>query len=603
MPKGNKRAATGVDISGLPVVDGNTHTVGGRLLLKDLFPGDQYAALRQQVLASGVVHQGSRDLHVRTRAEDNGDHRVMAIAAVARDPGLTQQYLDAVQDYLPGDRGSRTQQINQLWKIYQTTGVISNAVNKLAAILSAGGRYKVRHTKKGKKQKAVEELQLVLDEFRRKVNNSPLDGVVKGDRGLQMVTHQAVRSCLVEGDWFGRTIWLDHQVGTVGTFSLPMIIDSIPSVQIDVDKNLDGLGSVERFFWTPPNNIVNQLKKPSDKDVKDLLNRIIPKDIQKQITKSGKVLLDPSLLIHVRHRGVAWQTYGESFITPAKNALAFQKAVENLDFVTMQSLIGRLTIVMVGSSDPKSPYSKPDVALARTALMQSFFDESGPNMTIIWEGDDVKVETVANHEEMHDLAARHELADNKVKMALGMPDALLSGSTSDSKSAGWAAVIGASAELEELQKDFAGVWETVGERIALDNGYVDVDLTFEFDKSLLVDRAEERNQNRLDYTTGTLSIYDFLLSIGKDPEAMFSRMCTEKGLDENTALWTDAFMPPQGLPGQGVPGLDGAPGGGGAAPPPGQGPGKAPGQGRTPNNTQGKPSTKAPEKVTPNTNK
>jgi hypothetical protein len=581
---------------GFPIA-GSVQTISGRLLVEDLFPGAHNEGVRQQLIEHGRITSGGKELVVRTQRQESGGHRIMALAAVSRDPGLTQPYLDQVQDWLPGERGSRIQQINQLWKIYQNVGIVSNAVNKIAAILSAGGRYKVRYTKKGKKQKPVDELQAVLDEFRRKVNNSSLDSVVKGDRGLQMVTHQATRSALVEGDWFGRTVWIDHQVGSLGTYSMPMIIDSIPSAQIDVDKNLNGLSSVERFFWTPPQNIVNQLRRPTDKDVKDLLNRMFPKDVQKQLLKDGKVLLDPSLLIHVRHRGVAWQIYGESFVQPAKKALLFQQSVENLDLVTMQSLIGRLTIVMVGSSDPKSPYANADVALARTSLMQSFFDQSGPNMTIIWEGDDVKVTTVANHEEMHDLTARHELAQNMVKMALGVPDALLSGTSSDSKSAGWAAVIGASAELEELQKDFAGVWETIGERIALDNGFVDVDLTYEFDRTMLVDKSEERNQNRLDYTTGGMSIYDYLLGMGKDPEAMFERKCMERGLDPDTTTWEDAFMPPQGLQGQG------AAGGGAPAAPPGQGGGKPPGTGRTPDNVQGKPAVKPKPKNTVKTHK
>lgn len=569
-------------LAGLPATD-VVQRVQGSMMLADLLPGDQWARARQEIVERGFFREKGKELHVRTeRAGD--DYRVMAIAAVSRDPGLSQTYLDQIQDYLPtSSGGNRARTIDQLWRIYENEGVVHNAINKIAAILSAGGRYKVRFTKKGKRPKAIEELQAALDLFRRKVNNSPLDGVVTGDRGLQMVTHQAVRSALVEGDWIGRTVWVNQQVGSTGTFSLPMIIQTIPMAQIEADANLEALGGLERFFWVPPRNFVDQLKKPSDADVRKLFQKYIPRDIQSKLIKDGRVLLDPALLLHIRHRGVAWRTYGESFVTPAKPALAFKKAVENLDFVSMSSLISRLNIIMVGSSDPKSPYSKADVALARTALMQSFFDEAGPNMTIIWEGDDVKVESVSAHETVLDLNKRHELAEQKVKVALGVPDALLSGTTNDAKSAGWAAVIGASAELEELQANAAGVWETLGERIAEENGFVDVDLTFEFDRSLLVDKDQERNQNRNDYITGGLSIYDYVLGLGKDPEAMYQRMCEEKGLTPGQATWVEAFMPPQGMQGQGE--------------------GKVPGNGRTPNSETGKPAEPAPERKTPKENK
>lgn len=542
----------------VPVTAGKVVKLDGKLLLSDLFPGDRYEADRARIIAEGKVTKGQRTLLVQTSPEGN-DHRIVALAAVSRDPGLSQTYLDAIQDYVP-TRGAatRTRELQQLWRIYKVEGVINNAINKIAAILSGGGRFRVRSVRKGKKQNALEQLQIALDTFRLKVNNSPIEGVVKGDRGLQMVIHQAVRSCLVEGDWMGRTVWMDHDVPGVGSFSMPMVIQAIPMEEIETPKDMEG---IEIFYWKPPAKLVDQLKRPETKELKDYLTRAIPRDVQRQLIKDGRVLLDPALLLHVKHRGVPSQTYGESFITPAKRALAFANAVEGLDFVSINSLINRITVVMVGSSDPKSPYSKADVALARTELMKRLFDEAdGPNMTFVWQGDDVKVENVSAHSSVLDLDDRHRLSIDKVKLALGVPDALLSGTASDGKSAGWAAVIGASAELEELQNAFSGIMTTLGERIAVENGFTDIDLVFEFDKSLLVDRAEEQNQSRNDYVTGLSSIRTALLKRGIDPDAEYLRMLFEKGLPDG-ATWEEAFKAPEGLQGQG--------------------PGKTPGEGRT----------------------
>lgn len=627
MGRGKVKSAenTAPAIGAVPLIEGNTIRMDGKLMLSDLLPaGGQYERVRQQIISQGVYEDKElgKKLYVRTSKEGD-DYRVMALAAVAipRDPGLSQNYIDQVQDYVPIlTQGNRTQQLRQLWQIYQTEGIINNAVNKIAAILSTGGRFKVRDVKKGKKQNAVAQLQAALDEFVRRVNNSPLDAVVTGDRGLQMVTHQGVRSCLVEGDWIGRTVWVDHTVGSYGTFSMPMTIQTIQMEQISTDSTLDGTG-IEFFYWQPPAQLVNLLKSnKADKNLKQVVQKFFPKDIQKQLINGGKALLDPALLLHVKHRGVPSRTFGESFIWPAKPALAFKRSVEALDFVTMQSLINRLTIVCVGTSDPNSPYSKTDVALARTALMQSFFDQTGPNMTIIWEGDDVEVKQVSAHSAMLDLTDRHTLADQKVKLALGVPDALLAGTTADGKSAGWAAVIGASAQLEELQNAFSGVWTTVGERIALENNFTDIDIVFEFDRSLLADKSDERMQNRNDYVVGGLTIKDYIAGMGKDPDAAFVQRCTERGLDPASTTWEEAFMPPQGLQGQGAPSAarpdqmsepkSGAPGGGSgggdgqAAPPQGQGTGKTPGAGRAPNKQTGAPTKKAPtEKKTPVENK
>jgi hypothetical protein len=549
----------------VPQVAGATTTLPGRMLLTDLFPGDRYQNHREKIISDGKLTQGNRTMYVQTQRDGN-DHRIVALAAVSRDPGLSQTYLDNIQDYVPvASSSNRAREMQQLWRIYRVEGVINNAVNKIAAILSGGGRYRVRTVRKGKKQNALEQLQAMLDVFRTDVNNSPEDGVVKGDRGLHMVIHQAVRSCLVEGDWIARTVWTNHVVGTLGTFSMPMIIQAIPMEEIETPTGLEG---VELFYWKPPGKLIDQLKKPDTKELKDYFNRSVPKDLLRALVKDGRVLLDPSLVLHVKHRGVPSQTYGESFITPAKRALAYKEAVEALDLVSMRSMLNRITVVMVGSSDPASPYSKTDVALARTNLMKQLFDEAdGPNVTIVWEGDDVKVESIGAHDSVLALADQHRIASEKVKIALGVPDALLSGTASDGKSAGWAAVIGSSAQLEELQTAFSGIMTTLGERIALENGFTDVDLVFEFDKSLLVDRAEEQNQSRNDYTSGLISIRTTLLKRGIDPDAEYFRMCEEKGLVPNTATWEEAFMPPQGLQGQG--------------------PGKVPGNGRTPNSETG----------------
>jgi len=554
-------------------------------LLSEILPGDRYETIRNQIIATGSATRGKATLYVQTRPAGD-DHEIMAVASVSRDPGLTQDYIDSVQDYTTLYRRSQDQKVKQLWQIYFNEGIINNAINKIAAILSGGGAFKVRKAKRGRKERPQEILEAILYEWLINVNDTAEDSVITGSRGLQAVTHQAVRQALVEGDWFGRQLWVNHEVPGYGKYSLPMNIQTISSGYMEPEKGLtDTASGMELFYWKPPRDFVEQLRRPANKETKDLLRKFVPKQLMTPLLKDGKVIMDPGLLLHIKSRGQDNNAFGESFITPALNALAYKKAIDSLDFVTIQNLINRLTIVMIGSDDPTSPYYKQDVAQYRAALMQQFFEDPGPNMTIVWAGHDVSVQDIGAHAKILELDDRHRIALDKVKVALGVPEALLTGATTDGKAAGWAANLGASSQLEELQNAFAKAWTKIGERIALENGFTNIDLVFEFDKSLLVDRIEEMIQTRLDYTAGLASISDTIESRGKDSNAVFLRMCFEKGLDPATTSWTEAFMPPQGLAGQ----SDSLTG--------------SPGQGRVPDQTLGKPAPKPTEKKTPVENK
>lgn len=557
----------------------------GKMTLGELFFEDKYAAARQAVISQGYFDSGKKRIHVRTRPITGTDeHEIMAIAAVSRDPGRAEDFLDTIQDYNPSNK-QQDALVNMYWNIYENEGIINNATNKIAAILSGGGRFKIRQAKKGKQQKAREQLEEVLYFWTQKVNAAPDDAVVTGSRGLQAVTHQGVRQALVEGSWIGRTVWAPTDIPTVGqSFDLPINIQSLSTAFIVPVKEFIGTG-VEQFFWKPSRDLVKQLTNPSTPEIRKLIKKFIPSDQANKLKKDGQVLLDPALLLHVKHRASDRKAFGESFIHAALGAIAYRRAIDQLDVVSMQNLINRLTIVMVGSADLNSPYSKPDVAAARTALMQSLFDEPGPNMTIIWQGNDVTVEDVGAHAAVLDLDQRHVIGEGKVKIAIGVPDALLSGSTPDGKAAGWAASIGTSAELEETQNSFSQLWTTVGERIALENGFTNLDMVYEFDKSLMTDRMEEMNQTRNDYVSGTMAIRTLLLSRGRDPDAEFRQKAFEMGLDpdDKAVTWEQVFMPPQGMQGQGA--------------------GKVPGNGRSPNSVTGNPPATPVEKKTPNTNK
>lgn len=544
----------------------------GRMTLEALLGGDHNEAVRRAILATGkyTSANGKRELRIQTVKNENGEHEVVALAALARDPGRTQDYLDAIQDFATVGSTARSQQLQQYRKIYETEGLINNAVNKIAALIGVGGRYKVRKAKKGKARKPVEQLQAILDFVTNNVNAASEVGVVTSERGLRSVIHAGVRQALIEGDWIGRQQWVNVEVPGEGRFSLPMTIQTISMQQLEAVEELSGLG--ELWYWRPDSRL-RELITRGDRtrpEVTKVVQKLVDSKTKSQLAKEPRVLLEAALLLHVKHRGYATSPYGESIIEPAKMGIRYSRALNAVDLVTMENIVNRLTIIKVGTGDPKSPYFKPDVAAARASLMQSFLDEVGPSMIIVWQGDDVQVEDVGSTTAVLDLEERFRIADQKIKSALGLPDAILFGSTGEGSSAGWASVIGAAAQMQELANSFGSVLTTLGERIALENGFDNIELVWEFDKSLLIDVIQTRVQNRADYLLGTISIRSMIAASGRDPDAEFLIKCAERGLDPNNTTFEQAFTPPQGLQGQAPGGITG------------QGPGKDPGAGRQP---------------------
>jgi hypothetical protein len=337
----------------------------------------------------------------------------------------------------------------------------------------------------------------------------------------------------------------------------------------------DDVGPIgEIWYWRPPSDFINALRSTDGMTpaVRKMIKGLVRGPVLKQLLDTGRAELTSALLTHVRHRGNPRSVYGTSFIEAAKGGIRFYRSVVNTDLVSMESVINRLMIVSVGSSDPNSPYSKQDVAIARTQLMQSFFEDPGPNMTIVWQGDDVRVQNVGAMDQLLDLEGRHAIGQGMIKNALGVPEALLSGTTTEGKAAGWASFIATTGQAEHLGGGFETVWTILGERMLLENGFTDIDIVFEFDRSHLGDKAQERNLNRQDYLAGLLSIKSILEASGRDAQAEYRQKAIEKGMDPDAleTTWEMVFTPPAGLPGQAEGGVQGGTPDQGGRPPEGE---------------------------------
>lgn len=553
--------------------------MAGRVRLKELLPGDHNEIRRRQIVSAGTMVTAERNgwgKHFIVRADGEDDGQLISVAAVLRNPGTTDALIQDIDDFAFGSSTDRVRRLEVMWRVFRNEGLINNGVRKMSALIAKSGEFKVSKAKKGKKQKAKEQLEAVLREFARKVNASTTDGTITGYRGLQALTYRAVRNTLVEGDWFGREHWINHEVPGEGKFSLPMTIQSISARYITTDENLIGVAS--QWYWVPPSNLINTLTSPN-KTQKDVVKKFIDPKLVNELKSQRRVLLDNSLLLHLQHLGTEDVAYGESFIGPAMFAVAYKRAVENLDLVSIKNLINRLVILQVGNSDKDSPYRDPNTQLLRANKMVEMVEDPGPNMLLVWQGDDVTVTQVSAHQSVLDLNERHNVGHTKVRLSLGLPESLLGGTEDGSKASGFAALLGAQTVSDELRAAVEQMYTELGEKIAFENGFTDFEISFAFDNVSSLDANEEWNQLRLDYQQGTCSIRHYLQATGKDADAMYLEMLQERGLPPDT-LWREAFSPPVGLPGQAVP------------------PGRDPG-GKAPTNRPPDSQTRSPEKERP----
>lgn len=512
--------------------------------LDEIFPGKSLSDLRHNLLTNGITHYGDSKIS----ADFDLDGNVMAIAAaVPRRPVDSEQWLKTnVPDFSTfgggsNDPGIRKQRIDLFYKISRQEGIVNNAIKKTASLVSQDGSFKVRYAKQGKRpQKTVtDELLQVLTFWQENVNSSDLQAVITGSRGIRQIVRRGSRQAMIEGDLFVRQMWENVDIPIRGqSYSLPMLMQAIPSADIFVPKEL-GAG-MELFYWKPSGDVIANIKS-KDPNIKKVMDKMLSSKVKAELIKNGMVLLDPALLTHIKHGGTDTDVFGQSMIEPALTDLAYSRSLKMLDFVTIGSLINRMLIIKIGDKDPTSDYHNLAVAQARVNTFRRLITgDVGPNMMIVWAGHDLEKLDVSAHDAILDTDGRHNLAKDGLKMALGVPDSVLLGSVEGgSRGAGWLGFIALSTVAEELRMEFAQVITQLGNRIAMENGFDQVDLTWEFNQSLLADKEANSKVMLQAFDRGLLSRRSTLEELDKNYDA--ERIRKEEELEIGDA---ELFSPP-----------------------------------------------------------
>lgn len=519
---------------------------GKALKLGELFPGDSNAGIRASLVSGNVAKvTTTNNQEVKVIAEVDKEGNVFSMAAaVSRSPTKAETYLRSYVPDLQVTGGlERRDKIELYHQVAKKEGIINNAIKKKGALVSQEGTFSVRTARSGKRpRKAVaDDLLTLLQYWAQVVNSAAADAAITGSRGIRQVIRRGSRQAIIEGDLFLREVWKPIPVPALGgkRFKLPIVLQALPSGDIEVSEDLLGLG-IDVFYWVPTSEKIQAILSPRDPNVKKIIKETVDSKVISELRKNRKVLLDPSTLLHLKNAGVDTESYGQSDVEAALTDVAYARALKSLDFVTIDSLINRMLVVKIGDPNPDSAYHSLPTAQARLATFTRLIREIGPNMLIMWAGHDVETTDIGAHQTILDTDDRHSFASKSVKMATGVPDPLLTGSAEGGNAVAWAGFISLGSVVSELQEEWEQALTQLGTRIAEQNGFKDVDLIWQFNQSLLADKEANTKVMLQAYQLGALSHRTFLEELGKDYDVE-----KELKLQELESGDADVFIPIQ----------------------------------------------------------
>lgn len=287
--------------------------------LDQLFTGNNSSTTKELLMKQGFAtlpNQKGGTTDVSAVVDEDG--YVWSLAArVPRSPGKSINYLKDVQDFQVSQANDRALQIPTWYKIYKSEGIINNSINKSSALVSSEGSFYVRRARqKNRKVNAVEdELQILLDFWKRNVNSKTEGGPVSSARGLPSIIAQGSRQAMIEGSWIGYMHDVDVYVPQLGkNYTLPMYIQSLSTEFIEIPAVFVGTG-YEQFLWTPPSTVATLITEGDTEDerLKETLKNAFSPELGKELEEYGNIMLDPTRVIHVKHRGVDIEPFGECY--------------------------------------------------------------------------------------------------------------------------------------------------------------------------------------------------------------------------------------------------------------------------------------------------
>lgn len=521
--------------------------------LDALLPGNSWAGVRKDLTEKGAASyrdEAGRESWMVADISEEG-HVMGLAAAVPRNPGTSYDFVNQIGDFkdalTTGGATNRKDALALFHRVYRADGMTNNAISKLAALVAPKGSFKVKSVKgqRGKSgDKRAIEFQTLVNWWKDNVNARGEDQVITGDRGITAFVSRGARLCFIEGDHIARHFWPKKAVAVpnLGTYTLPMNLQSFSAQHIEIPEGLEGT-NYELLYWAPPKDFIKQLTEPKDPNVGKLLKKLIPSDVRNALVNDGMYLLDPGLLIHIKHKGLPTEPFGESLIEATLSDIRFKRALDALMLSVITNVIARMVVVKIGSDNKDSVYHKQEVSAARLGMLQRAMQRMGTAGTVLWGGPDLEIVQVSAHDSLPAVEGLYKIAERRHLMSLGMPAVMMIGEGTDGKAAAFGAALAVAGLLTEIQEQYAQALKSIAERIAMENGFEEVDVVWEWHENKLDDKNAAAELILKLWQAALLDADSALEELGYEPDAVRTRM----DQDVKDGIREGIFQPPKGL--------------------------------------------------------
>lgn len=421
--------------------------------------------------------------------------------------------LEDVIDYSDPNLEKRDKTVALARNLRAKEGVCASAAELLIDLTATNGRFSSDN----------EELQIMLNKWLEMLNSPPIitgkdeRQVIMGSFGLRSIIKKIVDAYLTDGDAIISTFWQNNvklDINETKAHFLPTSMKVLDSLTVSIDPDLAQLG-IERMTLKLSDALKAKILKPETPEDKFLV-KSIPKDWISFLKKKEDIVLDPNVTYHLKRNCKDYAAFGESMFIKAFTAIANKRRLQAVDAATIDGLINRFTIFMLGLEDrEKNPaYHYPSAA--RQAALVSILQNPKRANAIVWGGPDLKVQDIGADGKILEFMDRYKQADRDILKALHIPSFLIDGSTDGKTLQEWLLLLSTETGLDLLRMEIQNLFSSIGIKIAVANGITYKTLTFKLDTQILKDPAMLRNMALKVFELGGLSIKTFLESMGYD---------------------------------------------------------------------------------------
>lgn len=444
-------------------------------------------------------------------------------------------YLSQLPDYDIGamSRESRIKTIRRITSF----GVLANALDTLSDLPTYSG-YFISWTKSN-------DFRIVVKEWLRHMNGELLDPQRFNVGGIGTFAQSVLHNIFCDGDYVGIEIWKNVEIPQIGKkFLLPVGVKEFDVLDLELDESYLDIG-VERFSLKVSEGLKAIVEGNSDLDeeIRKKILESLSKEIQNQIRNGGTVYLPDNILVRFSRKKINRPGWGKSYFERAIPYIGFKERMRVLDRATIDGLIKKSVIIMVGSDNPSSDYHNPEPE--RIAFARRVFRDLKDGNILVWGGKDLSILDIGTEKsEIFSFSDRYRDIDRDILMSLGISKFLIDGEAPAGQLDVKMAIKTISMITNELAKITYWV-ERKMRQIALNNNFKNEFVRFYWKQNDLYDKDITKNKALRLREYALMGVRRVLSEFGYDADEILNEIKYEReeGLDETLP---SPFIPFQG---------------------------------------------------------